>query len=49
MHHGRAREYAGVNICHEFRLACERNRSTSQRDYSQFNYCPVTGVIIGPN
>lgn len=26
-----AREYADVNISHEFRLACEQNRSTSQR------------------
>lgn len=32
VHHGRAREYAGVNISHEFRLACKQNRSTSQRD-----------------
>lgn len=31
-HHRRAREYAGVNISHEFRLACEQNRSTSQRE-----------------
>lgn len=49
VHHGCAREYAGVNISHEFRLACEQNRSTSQRDSSPFNYCPVMGMIIDPN
>lgn len=39
-----------VNTCHEFRLVCEQNRTTSQEhDGPALNYCPVIGMIIGSN
>lgn len=45
----RAREYAGVNTSHEFRLVCEQNRTTSRSVAGPLNYCPVIGMIIGSN